>query len=63
MKSLEAFLKASESIILATNHKAFLDLKPEAYKRAHVRVVIDGKNALNKSALQKLGIIYKGIGR
>ncbi len=63
VKSLEAFLKASESIILATNHKAFLDLKPEAYKRAHVRVVIDGKNALNKSALQKLGIIYKGIGR
>lgn len=63
VKSLEGLLMASEAVILATNHKVFLELKPEAYKRAHVRVVIDGKNALNKSALQKLGIIYKGIGR
>lgn len=63
VKSLEALLKGVEAIVLATNHKSFLELKPEAYKRAHVRVVIDGKNALNKDALQKLGVIYKGIGR
>ena len=63
VKSLEAFLKASEAVILATNHKAFLDLRPEVYKRAKVKVIIDGKNALDKSALQKLEIIYKGIGR
>ncbi len=63
VKSLEALLKGVEAVILATNHRAFVELKPEAYKRAKVRVVIDGKNALDKIALQNLGIIYKGIGR
>lgn len=63
VKNLEALLKGVEAVIFATNHKVFLDLKPEAYKRARIRVVIDGKNVLDKNALQKLGIIYKGIGR
>lgn len=63
VKNLEAFLKAVEAIILATNHREFLVIKPSQLKQAKVKVVIDGKNAWDKQALQKLGIIYKGIGR
>lgn len=63
VKSLEALLKGAEAVILATNHRVFTEVKPKAYKQARVKVVIDGKNTLHKSALQKLGIIYKGIGR
>ncbi len=61
--TLQKFLQKCTAIILATNHRVFVELKPTAYKQARVRVVIDGKNALDKSALQRIGIVYKGIGR
>ncbi len=62
-KDIERFLHSVEAAVLATNHKPFLAVTPAQYRKAKVRVVIDGKNALDKVALQKAGIIYKGIGR
>ncbi|MDO8566282.1 MAG: nucleotide sugar dehydrogenase [Candidatus Moranbacteria bacterium] len=64
MKSLEAILKKSQALILATSHKEFTEsLTPALLKKHGIKVIVDGKNCLNKDALKKAGITYKGIGR
>jgi len=56
-------LKKVEAIILATNHKEFIELDLKKLKKNKIKIVIDGKNCLDKNAIQKMGIIYKGVGR
>ncbi|USN53989.1 MAG: nucleotide sugar dehydrogenase [Candidatus Nomurabacteria bacterium] len=63
VESLEALLSKVDAVILVTNHQAFLDIPNKLWKKYHVKVLIDGKNALDKSALQKAGVHYRGIGR
>lgn len=63
VQSLESLLKKSEAIVLATDHDEFKKITPKILKKYKIRVVVDGKNCLDKSGIQKLGIVYKGIGR
>lgn len=64
MKTLEALLKKSQALVLVTDHAEFKDaLTPALLKRHSIKVIIDGKNCLDKAAFTKAGIIYKGIGR
>jgi nucleotide sugar dehydrogenase len=62
-KSLEQILKKSEALILVTDHDEFKKIAPEIFKKNGIKVIVDGKNCLDKTALEKLGIIYRGIGR
>lgn len=62
--SLATLLKKSEALVLATDHREFLSaLTPVLLKKNGIRVLIDGKNYLDKRSFGKAGIIYKGIGR
>lgn len=62
--SLDAILKKSTALILATDHREFREaITPALLKKHRVRVFIDGKNAFDKSAFKKAGIVYRGIGR
>ncbi len=61
--NLKKLLKKSDYLILATEHKEFLDVNPLLFKEYNIKIIIDGKNCLNKEKIKKLGIIYKGIGR
>jgi UDP-N-acetyl-D-glucosamine dehydrogenase len=64
MKTLEALLKKSEAIVLVTDHKEFKEtITPALLKKYGIKVIIDGKNCLDKASFSKSGIIYKGIGR
>lgn len=63
VNSLEALLGKVEAIIVATNHKIFTEIDPKVFKKYKVKVIVDGKNCLDKNKILKLGIIYKGIGR
>lgn len=64
MKSLEAILKKSQALLVATDHKEFKEaLSPALLKKHGIKVIIDGKNCLDKEAFEKAGITYKGIGR
>jgi len=64
MKSLEAILKKSQALIVATNHKEFIEaITPTLLKKYGIKVIVDGKNCLDRSVFKKSGIIYKGIGR
>jgi nucleotide sugar dehydrogenase len=63
VKSLEELLKKSDAILLATDHNEFKKINPQDFKKNGIKVVIDGKNCLDKNGIKKLGIIYSGIGR
>jgi nucleotide sugar dehydrogenase len=63
-QSLEDILEKSQAIIITTDHKEFKEvLTPELLIKYDIKVVIDGKNCLDKDALEAAGIIYRGIGR
>lgn len=63
VKSLEEALSGADAVVIATAHKEFKNLTPEKLKQHNIKVVVDGRNFLEKSGLVKAGIIYKGIGR
>ncbi len=63
-KSLESALRTSDAIFIATAHTEFKKLlTPALLKKHHIRYVLDGRNILNKAAVEKAGIHYRGIGR
>lgn len=63
-KSLPALLKKVDAIIIATNHREFVEtITPELLKKFGIKAVIDGKNCLNKNVFRKSTVYYKGIGR
>ncbi len=61
--SLEEILDKSYAVLIATDHKEFKDITPALLIKHNVKVVIDGKNCLNKEEIINAGIYYKGIGR
>lgn len=62
VKSIDELLKKSDAILLVTDHNEFKKINPKEFKNNKIKVVIDGKNCLDKEAIKKLGIVYKGIG-
>jgi len=62
-KDLDTLLRKVKAIILATDHKEFVEMDLDKLKGHKIKIVIDGKNCLDKEKIRNLGIIYKGIGR
>jgi nucleotide sugar dehydrogenase len=60
--NLQDALQQSFAIILATNHNDFSKITSDVLINSDVKIVIDGKNFLNKEEILKAGIYYKGIG-
>lgn len=58
----EAF-DGADAVVLATAHDVFRELTPELFTKHGVKVVVDGRNTLDKKLFEEAGIIYKGIGR
>jgi len=63
VKDLNELLKKSDYLILATDHKEFKDMDLNKLKEKNIKIVIDGRNCLNKEKIKSLGILYHGIGR
>lgn len=64
--SLEAILENSDALIIATNHREFIEvLTPELLIKHNIKAIIDGKNCLNRDAFMTHAekFIYSGIGR
>ncbi len=56
---IENILETCKAVIVATNHKEFLNIKD--WK--NIRLVVDGRNCLDMKDIESKGIIYMGIGR
>lgn len=63
VKSLSEALDMSDYVLIATDHKEFREIKAETLKEKNIKLVIDGRNILEKDKIVELGIKYKGIGR
>jgi UDP-N-acetyl-D-glucosamine dehydrogenase len=63
VKSVEELLEKSEALLLAANHKEFIDIPINKFKEKGIEVIVDGMNCLDKDGILALGIKYKGIGR
>ncbi len=63
VKNINELFKKADAILLATDHNEFKKISADDLKKNKIKVVIDGKNCLDKEAIKKARIIYKGIGR
>lgn len=62
-KSLLQAIKNAAAILIATDHSEFIKEIPTLIVKSKVKIVVDGRNCLDKSLIEKQKIIYKGIGR
>lgn len=62
-KNLEEAVDGAKAIIIGTAHQEFINSLSLILQRSRVKIVIDGKNCLDKDEIKKMGIIYRGIGR
>lgn len=62
-KSLGEILSRSEALVITTDHRAFKDIPVEDFVKNGIKVIIDGRNFLDKKAIRAAGIVYAGIGR
>ncbi len=63
-QTIEDVIRWNEVLLLATNHSIFeKNIIPEKLIHSSVRVVVDGKNCLDKQSFVNSGIQYIGIGR
>lgn len=63
VKNLQDLLKKSKALVIVTGHKEFKEIDPKVFKKFGIKAIVDGANCLDKDAIKKTGIIYKGIGR
>lgn len=63
VKSLKNAISNATALVIATAHKEFVDDLLELLPKSKIKVIIDGRNCLNKTEVSKLNIIYKGIGK
>ncbi len=61
--SLEELLTKCKAIIVATNHDEFVTIPVTTFVKHGTKIIVDGKNCLDKKAIIEAGIRYKGIGR
>ena len=65
-KSLEEILSKCGALVVATNHREFIEsLTPELLTNYGIKAIVDGKNCLNRDAFMAYedSFIYRGIGR
>jgi len=62
-KNLFQVVKNAKAIIVATAHKEIREQLLALLPKTKVKVIVDGRNCLDKEKIIKCGIVYRGIGR
>lgn len=62
-RSLKEAVKEPTAILIACAHKQFVDELPKLLPKTNVKIIVDGRNCLDKNLVEKYHIRYKGIGR
>lgn len=63
VESVETALELADAVVIATDHDEFCTLTPVDFAQHRVRIVIDGKNCLDKDSFREHDVTYRGIGR
>lgn len=62
-KTLDEALRGADAAIIATAHKEFTSLPPQAFLERKVKVVVDGRNCMPREIYRESDLTYRGIGR
>ena len=63
-KDFNEVIKDADAIVIVTKHKDYLNLDLNSIKnKMRTPVLIDGRNVYQKEECEKLGFIYKGVGK
>jgi len=60
VKNIEKALE-SECVVIVTDHDEFKNIDFSKYK--NIKLIVDGRNCLDKNKIKRSGIVYRGIGR
>ncbi|MDH4123999.1 MAG: nucleotide sugar dehydrogenase [Thermoplasmata archaeon] len=64
VRNLDKVLRNADCAVFLTRHKEYLNLKLEDIaKSMKNKIIIDGRNIFDKKKAERLGFIYKGIGK
>lgn len=63
VKTIEQALEEAKAAVIATSHHEFKSLTPADFIKYGIKVVVDGRNCLDKKEFLASGLTYKGIGR
>lgn len=63
VKTLDKALYDKECVVILTDHPEFKKINAKELKQNNIKVVVDGRNILDKKEIQNQGIVYEGIGR
>lgn len=61
--TLEDALTRADAVLITTAHKQFKNLTPEIFQRYNIKVIVDGRNCLDKQQYLESRLCYRGIGR
>ena len=61
-ESLDKAIKDVDAVVIATAHSVFREIDAAKLKGGDVKVVIDGRNCLDKDLFKNSDVIYRGIG-
>lgn len=62
-KSLREALEGAAAVVIATDHALIRELTCATLRQFGVKVVVDGRNCLDRDSFEGSGIAYRGIGR
>ncbi len=63
VSTADELLARSDAIIICTAHNEIKNIDYTSFKAGNLKVVLDGRNCLDKQKIEGLGLVYKGIGR
>jgi len=63
VENLNELLQKSDYIILVTAHNKFKNIDLNKLKENSIKIIIDGRNCLDRQKIKSLGILYHGVGR
>jgi nucleotide sugar dehydrogenase len=60
--SVAQAITGADAVVIATGHRLFREADPALFSQAGVKAIVDGRNCLDRSQFEELGILFKGIG-
>ena len=62
-KNISSTIEGSDCILILTEHTEFKNLDMKKIHDCGVKIIVDGKNIMDKNLVKNAGLIYRGIGR
>ena len=60
---MKKVMAEADCLVFVTNHSQYEKLKPKDLLGRHVKAVVDTRNLFDSEAVEKVGLVYKGIGK